>query len=105
MAMTLDVVMPDLDGWTVLAALKGDPELSDIAVILLTILDEKNRGYTLGAADYMVKPVDRERLASVLRNESFCRLLQEQPNQPRLVSAVREIERSFAASPAPASEP
>jgi signal transduction histidine kinase/DNA-binding response OmpR family regulator len=67
MAMTLDVVMPDLDGWTVLAALKGDPELADIAVILLTILDEKNRGYTLGAADYMVKPVDRERLAAVLR--------------------------------------
>ncbi|HEX6007247.1 MAG TPA: response regulator, partial [Burkholderiales bacterium] len=67
MAMTLDVVMPDLDGWTVLAALKGDPELADIAVILLTILDEKNRGYALGAADYMVKPVDRERLAGVLR--------------------------------------
>ena len=67
LAMTLDVVMPDLDGWTVLAALKGDPQLSDIAVILLTILDEKNRGYTLGAADYMVKPVDRERLGAVLR--------------------------------------
>jgi CheY-like chemotaxis protein len=66
LAMTLDVVMPDLDGWTVLAALKGDPELADIAVILLTILDEKNRGYALGAADYMVKPVDRERLGTVL---------------------------------------
>ena len=66
-AMTLDVVMPDMDGWTVLAALKGDPELADIAVILMTILDEKNRGYTLGAADYMVKPVDRERLGTVLR--------------------------------------
>jgi CheY-like chemotaxis protein len=66
-AMTLDVVMPDLDGWTVLSALKGDPELADIAVILMTILDEKNRGYTLGAADYMVKPVDRERLGMVLR--------------------------------------
>jgi CheY-like chemotaxis protein/nitrogen-specific signal transduction histidine kinase len=66
-AMTLDVVMPDLDGWTVLSALKGDPELSDIRVILMTILDEKNRGYALGAADYMVKPVDRERLGTVLR--------------------------------------
>ncbi|HET7596163.1 MAG TPA: response regulator, partial [Burkholderiales bacterium] len=67
LAMTLDVVMPDLDGWTVLAALKGDPELADIAVILLTILDEKNRGFALGAADYMVKPVDRERLGALLR--------------------------------------
>jgi CheY-like chemotaxis protein len=65
-AITLDVIMPDLDGWTVLAAIKGDPELADIPVILMTIMDEKNRGYSLGAADYMVKPVDRERLSAVL---------------------------------------
>jgi signal transduction histidine kinase/DNA-binding response OmpR family regulator len=67
-AITLDVMMPDLDGWTVLAAIKGDPELADIPVILMTIVDEKNRGYSLGATDYMVKPVDRERLTGVLRN-------------------------------------
>ena len=66
-AITLDVIMPDLDGWTVLAAIKGDPLLADIPVILMTIMDEKNRGYSLGAADYMVKPVDRERLSVVLR--------------------------------------
>ena len=59
-AITLDVMMPDIDGWTVLAAIKGDPELADIPVILMTILDEKNRGYALGATDYMVKPVDRD---------------------------------------------
>ena len=69
-AMTLDVMMPDIDGWTVLAAIKGDPALADIPVILMTILDERNRGYALGAADYMVKPVDRERLAKVLRGIS-----------------------------------
>ncbi len=67
-AITLDVIMPNLDGWTVLAAIKGDPELADIPVILMTIVDEKNRGYSLGATDYMVKPVDRERLSGVLRN-------------------------------------
>ena len=67
-AITLDVMMPDLDGWTVLAAIKGDPELADIPVILVSIVDEKNRGYALGATDYMVKPVDRERLSGVLRN-------------------------------------
>ncbi|MEO9161165.1 MAG: GAF domain-containing protein [Casimicrobiaceae bacterium] len=66
-AITLDVFMPDLDGWTVLAAIKGDPELSDIPVILMTIVDERNRGYALGATDYMVKPVDRHRLGRVLR--------------------------------------
>jgi signal transduction histidine kinase/CheY-like chemotaxis protein len=67
MAITLDVMMPDVDGWTVLAALKGDPGLADIPVILATIVDEKQRGYSLGANDYLVKPVDRERLVAVLR--------------------------------------
>ena len=67
-AITLDVMMPDLDGWTVLAAIKGDPELANIPVILMTIVDEKNRGYSLGACDYLVKPVNRDKLAEVLRN-------------------------------------
>jgi signal transduction histidine kinase/DNA-binding response OmpR family regulator len=65
-AITLDVMMPDLDGWAVLAALKGDPTLADIPVILVTIVDEKQRGYALGAVEYMVKPIDRERLATLL---------------------------------------
>jgi signal transduction histidine kinase/CheY-like chemotaxis protein len=69
-AITLDVMMPDMDGWTVLAAIKGDPELADIPVILVTIVDEKNRGYALGATDYMVKPIDRERLVAALRRIS-----------------------------------
>ena len=67
-AITLDVMMPDLDGWTVLAAIKGDPELSDIPVVLMTIVDDKNRGYALGATGYMIKPVNRDELARVLRN-------------------------------------
>ena len=61
-AVTLDIMMPDLDGWTVLAAIKGDPELADIPVVLMSIVDQKNRGYALGAADYLVKPVDRAKL-------------------------------------------
>jgi signal transduction histidine kinase/DNA-binding response OmpR family regulator len=67
-AVTLDIMMPDLDGWTVLAAIKGDPELSDIPVVLMSIVDQKNRGYALGAADYLVKPVDRAKLVDTLRN-------------------------------------
>ena len=66
-AMTLDIMMPDLDGWTVLAAMKGDPSLSGIPVVLMTIVEEKNRGYALGAADYLVKPVDRGKLVEALR--------------------------------------
>jgi signal transduction histidine kinase/DNA-binding response OmpR family regulator len=65
-AVTLDIMMPDLDGWTVLAAFKGDPALVDLPVVLMTIVDEKNRGYTLGATDYLVKPVDRQKLIDVL---------------------------------------
>jgi signal transduction histidine kinase/CheY-like chemotaxis protein len=65
-AVTLDIMMPDLDGWTVLAAIKGDPDLVDLPVVLMTIVDEKNRGYALGATDYLVKPVDRQKLVDVL---------------------------------------
>jgi len=69
-AITLDVMMPQVDGWTVLAAIKGDPSLADIPVILVTIVDEKQRGYSLGATDYMVKPIDRRRLSELLRSLS-----------------------------------
>jgi signal transduction histidine kinase/DNA-binding response OmpR family regulator len=65
-AVTLDIAMPDLDGWTVLAAIKGDPDLVDLPVVLMTIVDEKKRGYALGATDYLVKPVDRQKLVDVL---------------------------------------
>jgi hypothetical protein len=65
-AIVLDVMMPQLDGWSVIAALKGDPDLAEIPVVMLTIVDEKARGYTLGAADYLVKPIDRGRLKAVL---------------------------------------
>jgi signal transduction histidine kinase/CheY-like chemotaxis protein len=65
-AITLDVMMPGIDGWATLAALKADPELADIPVIMLTIVDDKNKGYALGAADYMTKPFDREQLTTTL---------------------------------------
>jgi adenylate cyclase len=61
-AITLDVMMPDVDGWSVLAALRQDPELSDTPVIMITIVDEHRRGIALGAAGYLTKPIDRERL-------------------------------------------
>jgi PAS domain S-box-containing protein len=66
-AITLDVAMPDMDGWGVLAALKADPALAAIPVVMLTIVDDQARGYTLGAADYLTKPVDRDRLLAVLQ--------------------------------------
>jgi CheY-like chemotaxis protein len=64
--ITLDVLMPGLDGWSVLQALKADPELAEIPVVMLTIVDEQNRGYALGAADYLTKPIQRDRLRALL---------------------------------------
>src|SRR5437870_2966081 len=66
-AITLDVMMPGMDGWAVLAALKADPHLADIPVVMLTIVDDQNMGYSLGAAEYLAKPIDRDRLAAVLK--------------------------------------
>ena len=66
-AITLDVMMPGMDGWAVLSALKADADLADIPVIMLTIVDDRNLGYALGASEYLTKPIDRERLVGALR--------------------------------------
>jgi CheY-like chemotaxis protein len=65
--ITLDVMMPGLDGWAILAALKAEPALGDIPVIMLTISDDRNKGFALGASEYLTKPLDRGRLASILQ--------------------------------------
>jgi CheY-like chemotaxis protein len=65
--ITLDVMMPKLDGWSVLGKLKSDPAVAAIPVIMLTIVDERTMGYSLGASEYMTKPVDRNRLIELLR--------------------------------------
>ena len=64
--ITLDIIMPDLDGWSVLKALKADPELCDIPVVLVTIMRDRDLGFALGAADYLTKPLDREMLMRVV---------------------------------------
>ena len=66
--ITLDVLMPGMDGWTVLRELKNDPILSHIPVIMLTMVDDMSMGYALGVTDYMTKPVDRELLVGTIKN-------------------------------------
>jgi signal transduction histidine kinase/CheY-like chemotaxis protein len=66
-AITLDVMMPGMDGWSVLAALKADPDLSAIPVVMLTMVDDPQRGTRLGASEFATKPVDRGRLSRILR--------------------------------------
>jgi signal transduction histidine kinase/CheY-like chemotaxis protein len=66
LVITLDVVMPECDGWTVLKKLKSDSVLSEIPVIMVTIVDNEAMGLDLGASNYLIKPVDRERLAVLI---------------------------------------
>ena len=65
-AITLDVLMPDMDGWSVLAAIKGDPDLASIPVVMLTMVGNPTMAFALGATEYLVKPIDRQRLIEVL---------------------------------------
>jgi signal transduction histidine kinase/DNA-binding response OmpR family regulator len=69
-AITLDVMMPDMNGWSVLKALRSDSILSEIPVIMLTMVDDPERGIALGATDYLTKPVNRQRLSRILKQYS-----------------------------------
>jgi signal transduction histidine kinase/CheY-like chemotaxis protein len=80
MVITLDLLMPGMDGWTVLEQLKGQPELASIPVIMLTILDEQRIGFALGAAEYLTKPIERDKLVAVVR-----RYGQDHPASPVLI--------------------
>jgi signal transduction histidine kinase/DNA-binding response OmpR family regulator len=65
-AITLDIVMPGKDGWQVLHDLKADPQTRDIPVIMLSIVDQKDLGFRLGASDYLLKPFDRDAVVETL---------------------------------------
>jgi signal transduction histidine kinase/DNA-binding response OmpR family regulator len=84
-AITLDVMMPDMDGWSVLAELKADKELAAIPVIMLSMIDDKNLGFALGASDYLTKPIRREQLSQTLaryRNQqsnSYVLIVDDEP--------------------------
>ena len=64
--ITLDVLMPGMDGWAVLSTLKADPDLRKVPVVLMTIMEDKDVGFALGAADFLPKPINRSRLATLL---------------------------------------
>jgi signal transduction histidine kinase/CheY-like chemotaxis protein len=68
LAITLDILMPKKDGWQVLKELKSTPETQDIPVIVLSIVEEKKLGFSLGATEYVLKPVEKDVLLRKLRN-------------------------------------
>jgi CheY-like chemotaxis protein len=71
-AITLDVLLPLKDGWDVLRELKAAPETESIPVIVVSVTKDARLGFSLGAVDYLVKPVDRERLLASLRRVATC---------------------------------
>jgi CheY-like chemotaxis protein len=93
-AIILDVMMADMDGWSVLLALKSDPDLRDIPVIMMTMVSELESGFTLGAADIATKPVDRARLSQILKKYACshppCSVLLVEDNP-----ATREVTRAM----------
>ncbi|HEX2559214.1 response regulator [Phenylobacterium sp.] len=97
-AVILDVMMPRMDGWAVLSALKSSPELQDIPVVMITVSREKGLSLSLGAADHLPKPVDWGRLKAVLKRHQRqlgagrAVLLDEDPEARRAVREALEAE-------------
>jgi signal transduction histidine kinase/DNA-binding response OmpR family regulator len=96
MAITLDIMMPRKDGWQVLRELKNDPETQDIPVIVLSIVDDQRLGFSLGAAEYIMKPVEKgvllRKLKTLERTEKIKRVLvvDNDPDTVRLIGNVLE---------------
>jgi signal transduction histidine kinase/CheY-like chemotaxis protein len=78
----LDILLPGIDGWEVLAQLKADPGTAAIPVVVVSMLDERGRGFALGAAEYLVKPVSKEQLLAALYRAAAM------PEQPHTVVAI-----------------
>ncbi|HHS96492.1 MAG TPA: GAF domain-containing protein [Chloroflexi bacterium] len=100
-AITLDVMMPEKDGWQVIQELKGDPETKDIPVVMCTIVGDKGKGLSLGAADYLVKPILEQDLLSALdrldREEGRHRVLvvDDQAEDRELLRRIIEGQDGF----------
>jgi CheY-like chemotaxis protein len=78
-AITLDILLPDVDGWTVLGRLKQDPATRDVPVIVVSIVDDPDLGLALGAIDYLVKPVEPKQLLETIGRYSGVRSREESP--------------------------
>jgi signal transduction histidine kinase/CheY-like chemotaxis protein len=92
LAITLDILMPQKDGWQILHELKADATTRDIPVIVLSIIDNKDLGYRLGAFDYLLKPFDREAILAALAHiaPQQGRLLVVD-DDPQVVDLVRQL--------------
>ena len=100
-AITLDIMLPKKDGWQVLKALKANPDLQSIPVIIVSITEERQLGFGLGAVDHLVKPIDKTALLASLRSLRLQEqngkipilVVDDDPQAIRLLSTVLEAER------------
>ena len=96
--ITLDAMMPGMDGWAVLAALKADPDLASIPVVMATILDEERLGFALGASEYLTKPINRARLLATVGQFAArgpdARALLVEDDEPTRAVMRRTLERA-----------
>jgi len=98
-AITLDVVMPGMDGWAVLRELKLDPDTRDIPVVMVTMTDDRETGYALGATEFLTKPIERGRLVQMLEryapaDSQRCALVvDDQPENREMLRRILEKER------------
>jgi DNA-binding response OmpR family regulator len=93
LVITLDVVMPEFDGWSVLRKLKSDPALAEIPVIIVTVVDNEPMGLDLGAASYLVKPVDRDRLVVLVEKYRLARSGDVERHPAPSVSGAKKSKR------------
>ncbi|NTU54791.1 MAG: GAF domain-containing protein [Anaerolineales bacterium] len=93
-AVTLDIMMPNIDGWTVLTEIKSDPATRDIPIIICSIVEQTDKGFNLGAADYLVKPILEEDLVHSLDRLNkhgtihHVLVIDDDPNDLRLIEKV-----------------
>ncbi len=100
-AVTLDVMMPEVNGWQILHQLRSNPATATIPVIMLTVLEDRSAAHVLGADEYLVKPVERDSLLNTLRQVAMHKAL-----APTTVSsmAVAQVESINAASAVPSAQ-
>ncbi len=96
-AITLDVMMPDMDGWSVLSELKSDPSLAQIPVIMVTMLQDRQLGFSLGASEFLTKPVDQAQLSTILGRycsspDSQVLVVEDEPANRELLVRILEKE-------------
>jgi signal transduction histidine kinase/CheY-like chemotaxis protein len=100
--ITLDLLLPKMDGWDLLIRLKGEPQTREIPVVIVSIMEQRGKGFALGAVDYLVKPVGREELMTTLQRVSLAKLpphevvtvlaIDDDPMAVELVEAILSAE-------------